>query len=97
MWILGFVFLFTSAIVYLLFMAAWLKLILFVGAIFWVRLIIALIAVIGGAYNIKKFFEEKNKTNITCEVVDEKQKRKTIERMKAAVKKQSLFGLLLAL
>jgi len=91
MWILGFVFLFTSAIVYLLFMAAWLKLILFVGAIFWVRLIIALIAVIGGAYNIKKFFEEKNKTNITCEVVDEKQKRKTIERMKAAVKKQSLF------
>lgn len=97
MWILGFVFLFTSAIVYLLFMAAWLKLILFVGAIFWVRLIIALIAVIGGAYNIKKFFEEKNKINITCEVVDEKQKRKTIERMKAAVSKQSLFWAILGI
>ena len=97
MWILGFVFLFTSAIVYLLFMAAWLKLILFVGAIFWVRLIIALIAVIGGAYNIKKFIQEKNKINITCEVVDEKQKRKTIERMKAAVSKQSLFWAILGI
>jgi len=91
MWILGFVFLFSSAIVYLLFMAAWLKLILFVGAIFWVRVIIALVAVGGGVYNLKKFFKEKNTKVVTCDVADENQKQTIIERMKAAVKKQSLF------
>jgi len=91
MWILGLVFILSSALVYLLFMAAWLKLILFVGAIFWVRVIIALVAVGGGVYNLKKFFKEKNTKVVTCDVADENQKQTIIERMKAAVKKQSLF------
>jgi len=89
MWIYGITFLSISGIIYFLFMAAWLKLILFIGAIFWVRLAISLIAVGGGIYNLKEFFTEKN--DATCNVADEKQKRKIVQKIKDIAKKDSFW------
>jgi len=73
-WILGLTFLITSAIVYTMFMVAWLKITSFIGMTKWLRLLIAIIALIGGIINIKSYFSKKENG---CEVVDEK-KRKTI-------------------
>lgn len=79
MWILGTVFLGTSALIYLLFMIAWLNVIVFLGALFWIKLLIASIALIGGAWNLKAFFTNKEDG---CEVVNEKKRSKVLNKIK---------------
>lgn len=79
MWILGTIFLFTSAFVYFLFMVAWLNLILFLGFIFWVRLAIGAIALLGGGYNLKEFFTNKT---ASCKVTSNKKRQKVFTRLK---------------
>ncbi|NCU28551.1 MAG: hypothetical protein EOM85_02685 [Candidatus Moranbacteria bacterium] len=88
MWIIGSTFIVASAIVYFVFMAAWLNLILFLGFIALVRIIIGLLALLGGGYSLKGFF--KNKDN-TCEVTDEGQKEKIVEKLKRITKENNLF------
>ncbi len=82
MWILGSAFILASGAVYFLFMAAWLNLILFLGFIVWVRIIIGLIALAGGAYYL---YEWKTAPEAGCKVTDESQKTQLIERMKRAI------------
>lgn len=53
MWALGGAFLGTSAAVYFVFMAAWLNLLLLLGAILWIRVAFALVALGGGAYYLR--------------------------------------------
>lgn len=79
MWILGTVFLGTSALIYLLFMIAWLNVIVFLGALFWIKLLIASIALIGGVWNLKSFFTNKEDG---CEVVSEKKRSKVLNKIK---------------
>jgi glutaredoxin len=79
MWILGIAFIVTSAIVYFIFMAAWLNLIIFLGFIIWIRLLIGLLALIGGGYNIKEFLF--NKQNV-CKVTDGEKKKKISSKIK---------------
>ncbi|MDD2495757.1 MAG: hypothetical protein PHE29_11270, partial [Tissierellia bacterium] len=71
MWILGSTFLLTSSIIYLIFMLAWLNLAVFIGAIWWVKLLIALIALGGGYFNLRAFARSKEDG---CEIVDEKKR-----------------------
>lgn len=84
MWILGSTFIIASASVYFIFMSAWLNLILFLGFIIWVRLLIALLALIGGGYNIREFFV--NKIN-GCKVTGKEERRKVFDKLKNIVKK----------
>ena len=79
MWILGTVFLGTSALIYLLFMIAWLNVIVFLGVLFWIKLLIASIALIGGVWNLKAFFTNKEDG---CEVVSEKKRSKVLNKIK---------------
>ncbi len=74
MWTLGIAFIVASAAVYFLFMVAWLKLFLFIGFIFWVRMLIALIALAGGFISLKKFL---SKDATGCDVAGD-EKRKTV-------------------
>lgn len=78
MWILGITFIVSSAFVYFLFMVAWLNLFQFVGLIFWVRISIALIALIGGGSSLKKFFSEDPSG---CTVEDDEKKKKVFEKL----------------
>jgi len=78
-WILGTAFILASAFVYFLFMAAWLNLILFIGVIVWVRTVIGLIALGGGAYNLKEFFTNKDSG---CKVTGEEKRRAVFEKLK---------------
>lgn len=88
MWILGSAFIAASAVVYYIFMAAWLNLILFLGVIIWVRLTIGLLALGGGAYSLKDFFTNKD---AACKVGDVGQKQKTMERLKRVVGQNSFW------
>ena len=63
MWIIGITFLVTSALVYLAFMLAWLKIAITLTQISWVRLIIGLIALICATISITSYIESRKKEN----------------------------------
>ncbi len=80
MWILGTAFIVASAAVYFLFLAAWLNLLLFLGFVFWVRLMIGFVAMGGGGYYLKEFFTEED---ATCKVTGGKKRQRIFERLRA--------------
>jgi thiol-disulfide isomerase/thioredoxin len=88
MWILGIAFIIASASVYFFFMAAWLNLILFIGVIFWVRLLIGAIAIGGGSYNLKEYFTNKEGT---CKVTNNQRRREIFEKLKKITQHQSFY------
>ena len=59
MWILGGAFIAASAIIYFLFMTAWLNFLIFVGFIIWVRIAIGLAALLAGCYNLREYFTNR--------------------------------------
>ena len=79
MWALGITFLVASAVVYLLFMVAWLQITLQISQIILVRMLIALVAVIAGILNLKSFMKASDSG---CEVVDDKKRKKIIDKIK---------------
>ena len=88
MWILGVAFLLTSAISYFIFMAAWLNLLLFIGLVFWIRLVIGLVALGGGSYNIREFFRNKDGA---CKVTGGAKRQKFFEKLKNVVLKRNFW------
>ncbi len=88
MWILGLAFIISSALVYLLFMSAWLNLFLFIGFVVTVRIIIALIAIGGGTYNIRDFFVNKE---AGCKVSNSKRQQKVFEKIKKILHEKSFW------
>ncbi len=79
MWILGSTFIVASALVYFLFLAAWLNLLLFLGFVFWVRFVIGLVAIGGGGYYLKEFFTAED---TTCKVTGTEKRQKAFEKIK---------------
>jgi thiol-disulfide isomerase/thioredoxin len=79
MWILGSAFIIASATVYFLFLSAWLNLLLFIGFIFWVRVIIALVALVGGGYYLKEYFLNPHAGCVSTKTEDRK---KVFEKLK---------------
>ena len=94
MWILGITFLATSAIIYLLFMISWLNLAKFIGSIFYVRLAIALVALIGGLINLRSYFNTKNDG---CHVVKKEKRNKILTKIKKFTTEKSLILSLLGI
>jgi len=87
-WLLGLVFIISSALVYFLFMAAWLNLILFLGYLYWVKIIVGVVALAGGTYSLRSFFVAKDSG---CEVAGEKKREKVFEEITQAVSKKNLL------
>ena len=88
MWIFGSVFIFTSSLVYFLFLSAWLNLFLFLGFIFWVRLIIGVFAMGSGYYHLKEYFKNRKGT---CPVTDDEKRRAWFERLKDVISKENFW------
>jgi len=88
MWALGIIFIVTSAFVYFLFMTAWLNFFLFLGFVFWIRVIIGLIALAAGGYNIREYFINKQ---AGCKVVNSDKRRKVFENIRKVVRKKEFF------
>jgi len=88
MWTLGMAFIIASASVYFIFMSAWLNLVLFLGFIIWVRLAIALLALLGGSYSIREFFVNKKDG---CKITGNEKRQKVFEKLKNIVKQNNLW------
>lgn len=88
MWILGSTFIIASAAVYFLFMAAWLHLILFIGFIFWFRLIIGLLGIGGGLYNLKEYWTNKESA---CKVTRNTERRKVFDALKEITQEKNFI------
>ena len=81
MWTLGIIFLVTSAVVYLLFMLAWLKVSIAFTSKIVIRILIALVALIGGGVNLRSYFKTR-KSEDGCTVVNAKERKKVFAKIK---------------
>lgn len=89
MWILGFTFIISSALVYLLFMLAYLKV---ASSLIqtWFKYLIALVALIGGIINLKAYFKTR-KQDIGCTVTDAKKRRKIVDKIRKILTEKSFI------
>lgn len=87
MWTLGGVFLLTSAVMYFFFMLSWLNITMLFGSVFILRLIIAVVAIGGGSYNVVKCIRTKD----GCEVIDEGKRKKFMVRIKQITNEKTLI------
>ncbi len=88
MWILGGVFIGVSAGVYFLFMVAWLNLLRFLGFVFWVRLLIGLIALAAGIYNLKEFLVGEAGV---CKVTHSERRQRIFQRLRDITTQKSFW------
>lgn len=89
MWILGLTFLGTSALIYLLFMLAWLNVATLLLTINWVRLIIGLIAIIGSIINLTSYI--KHRKDNGCDVINENKRNKIFDKIKKFTHEKNFF------
>jgi len=88
MWTLGITFLVVSAAVYFVFMAAWLNILLFLGFIAAIRIVIGLVALGGGGYNIREWWH--NKTG-ACKVTGQEKRRRVFDKLKQVTQERSFL------
>lgn len=88
MWILGSAFLLTSAFIYFLIMLAWLNIAVVITKIDIIRLVIAIVALLGGFYNLYSLFKTKENG---CNVTTKKDRQKILERIKKFTSEKNLI------
>lgn len=86
MWLLGVTFIVTSALVYFLFLAAWLNIIQFLGYAWWLRVGIGLVALIGGGYSLHRGSQQK----VVCVVATDNRRQEFFERLKQLAQSRGL-------
>ena len=79
MWVLGTAFIASSALVYFLFMAAWLNFLLFIGAVVWVRAAVGLVALGGGFYYLREYFQNPD---AACKVTAPEARRHVFDSLR---------------
>ncbi len=87
MWMLGITFIGASAIMYTLFMVAWLHIAVSAMQQVLLRSLIAIVAIIAGAYNINKYFKAED----GCNVTNKKQRQKIFEKIKKFTHEKSFI------
>lgn len=92
MWTLGTAFIAASALVYFLFMAAWLNFLLFIGAAVWVRAGVGLVALAGGFYYLREYFQNPD---AVCKVTAPQARRRVFDSLRKLAS-ESRFWLALA-
>lgn len=82
MWILGLTFLATSALVYVLFMFAWLNIAVSLIEVMWIRYLISIVALVGAFINLKSFYKSVTKKDSGCEVVNDTKRKRIMKYIK---------------
>ena len=90
MWTLGMTFILTSAIIYFLFMSAWLNASIFLGSTKIVRTAIGLFAMAMGITSLKKWYETKD-GEVACDVVDGSERKKITDKIRKFTAEQNLL------
>ena len=89
MFIIGITFLLASALVYLLFMLAWLNVASLLTSIVWFRLLIGLVAIGGSVFNLYGYIKSKDTNG--CNVVDDKKRNKIFDRIRKFTGEKNFF------
>ncbi len=84
--LVGGIFVATSALIYFLFMAAWLNVFLFIGYVQWLRIVIGVVALIAGLINVKDYVWFRKGVSLTLS--DEK-KDKIIARIRGLTRREA--------
>ncbi len=88
MWILGSSFIIASALVYFLFLAAWLEIFLFLGFIRAIRIIIGLVAIGSGGYHLRSWWKNRDGT---CEVTNEERQEKIMNKFRQVAEQKTFW------
>jgi len=94
-WLIVGSFVLASGILYYLFMTVWLNLFLFIGYIKAVTIVIGLVALGGGAWQIRQVIETKGA--VVCEVTDEESRKKTMTKVQEIVSSPLTWGILVGI
>lgn len=87
MWLLGGLFIAGSAVIYLLFMTAWLTTLLALGDVRWLQAAVGGVALAGGGYYLKRFFAHQE----VCAVTAPASRRRVVDRLKALALEPNLL------
>lgn len=90
MWILGVSFLFTSAMVYTLFLVSWLKINLALNDVLLLRFLIALVALLGGSISLIRYIRTR-KDKVGCTVTHKEKRNRIMEKIRNFTKEKSIF------
>jgi len=93
--ILGGVFLLTSALFYFALMMAWIHTVALIAAQLAFRIIIGAFAIAAGGYNLYLFIKNVREKDVGCEVTDEVKRHKLMDRVKTIVSQNKLILALL--
>jgi glutaredoxin len=94
MWILGGAFLFATAVVYFVVMAAWLNLVVALGAVAWVRLAVGVLAIGGGLWFLWEFHASRD---AICRVTDAEGRTRIMRSARRAVTATALVPAVLGI
>lgn len=98
MFILGMIFILTSGLVYLAFMLTWLNLAFFINSLIYIRLLIAMVAIIVGIWNLVKYSNSILKKDEGCDVVSNQDRKKIMDKIKNIVSEKkfilAVFGIM---
>lgn len=88
MWILGGAFLLTSALVYFVFLAAWLNIFLFIGALLWVRLLVGGFAFSAGLLYLHEFAQH---SEAYCRITNTDRRRRIMDAARRAIEDHRFY------
>ena len=91
MWCLGLAFLFTSAAIYFAFMMTWVNVAGMFSSSKILEILVALVALIGGGFNLYSFIKEVKRKDVGCSVTNSKSKKKIMLRAKEIVTENSFI------
>jgi len=94
MWVLGSAFILASGIVYFLFLSAWLNLFLFLGFVFWIRIIIGLVALGSGGFHLRTAWKNRDGG---CEVVNTDKRKRIFEKLRELATEKKFWVALLGI
>ena len=81
-WMLGGLFLLTTGVVYYAVIAAWLNMLLVIGAVAWLRVAIAVVALIGGGYYAYRYFT----ADVSCRIVGGARRERVFASLRSATR-----------
>lgn len=87
LYILGTTFIFVSGLMYLVFLLAWFNFFKFVGYVYWIKVIVGIVAIISGIMHIKSGLFSKGE----CKATNQNQRQNIIQKIKEVLNQKKLF------
>jgi glutaredoxin len=87
LYILGSTFIIVSGIIYFIFLMAWFNLFKFIGYVYWIKVVIGIVAIISGILHIKTSLFSKG----ACQATSQKQRQNIMSKIKKTIAEKSFL------